>query len=427
MRISLNLVREVLKDALGRDSFIASFITKVKEDAAHPTAGITKDGVLHYNPIFTGQYIHSKEDLFALLFHEALHPAFSHFIHRNDDLENLACDAIINAVISTVYFCESNDGRLFERLYPEKGITALLRPESKLHDSRYRKVYATLYSRSSRSEKTTAGELIQTLKILSRGKKATVKVVLLGSHGALAKDSFAIPEEIAAKIACEISVHVRQKDAGYSELLKGMLLEVLKSKASIKKVLLEKYSTRKKLDNFKRLFEEKTRSVSPVPLYPSKRDLVLLALGIYPGYFHNQTMRPSSTKRGGLAIYLDVSGSVTEALPRILGILLPLKNCIKSIFQFSNQTVEVSFADLMEGKIMTTGGTDFNCVAESILEKDLDKAVIITDGSASLNGEMASKLEEQKPAILTIIVDGKESCPDFEPFGEVVPLEEVIG
>ena len=40
MKITLELVRQVLKEALGFDSFVASFITEVREDKDHPTAGI---------------------------------------------------------------------------------------------------------------------------------------------------------------------------------------------------------------------------------------------------------------------------------------------------------------------------------------------------------------------------------------------------
>jgi len=79
MKITLELVRQVLKEALGFDSFVASFITEVREDNNHPTAGIAKDGVLAYNPEFVSRYVTCKEDMFSLIFHELLHPMFGHF------------------------------------------------------------------------------------------------------------------------------------------------------------------------------------------------------------------------------------------------------------------------------------------------------------------------------------------------------------
>jgi len=82
MKITLELVRQVLKEALGYDSFIASFITEVREDKDHPTAGIAKDGVVAYNPEFVSRYVTCKEDMFSLIFHELLHPMFGHLEHR---------------------------------------------------------------------------------------------------------------------------------------------------------------------------------------------------------------------------------------------------------------------------------------------------------------------------------------------------------
>jgi len=80
MKITLETVREVLRDALGFESFTAAFITSVTEDPGHPTAGISKDGKLCYNPEFVSRYVSSTEDLFSLIFHELLHPMFGHFI-----------------------------------------------------------------------------------------------------------------------------------------------------------------------------------------------------------------------------------------------------------------------------------------------------------------------------------------------------------
>jgi uncharacterized protein with von Willebrand factor type A (vWA) domain len=137
-------------------------------------------------------------------------------------------------------------------------------------------------------------------------------------------------------------------------------------------------------------------------------------------------MKSFRRNKKGLAIYLDVSGSVIKALPKIIGVMLPLKNSVGSIFQFSNRVAEISFSELMQGKIMTTGGTDFNCVAESILEKGFNKAIVITDGYASLNDDLADKLAQHKAALLTIIVNGKDSCPELKPFGEVLKFEDMI-
>ena len=163
---------------------------------------------------------------------------------------------------------------------------------------------------------------------------------------------------------------------------------------------------------------------SPIPIYPSKRDLVLLASGVWPCYFHNHACRMTSRDRG-LAIYLDVSGSVNEHLPKILGVLRSLRNELTTIFQFINKVVETSFETLLNGNIQTTYGTDFDCIARHILDHGFDKAVIITDGYASMSDGLKHQLKNYGLVTLTILFDDAQTCEDFAQFGEVVLLADV--
>lgn len=183
---------------------------------------------------------------------------------------------------------------------------------------------------------------------------------------------------------------------------------------------------RRKIDRFRELFQSKRITVSPIPVHPSKRDLVLLAAGIWPCYFHNHASSVTCRDRG-LAIYLDVSGSVNEYLPKILGILKNLRKEITTIFQFSNKVVETSFETLLKGNIQTTYGTDFNCVAASILQRGFDKAVVITDGYALMSDELKEQLKKHGLVTLTILFDDAQECKDLAEFGEVVQLEEISG
>jgi len=152
--------------------------------------------------------------------------------------------------------------------------------------------------------------------------------------------------------------------------------------------------------------------------------LILLGAGFYPGFFHNQ-IKHSGKRNKGLAIYLDVSGSVNDYLPRILGILRNLKSEIQSIYLFSNRVYEVPFVALLKGKIRTTGGTDFNCVAESILDSNLDKVVIITDGYASLSRANNTKLHAKKVVMLTILFHRVHECAALKSFGDTAFLEDI--
>ena len=429
MKITLETVRSILKEALGFNSFIASFITEVREDPACPTACITRDGRLSYSPEFAGKYLESNADLFSLIFHELLHPMFGHFIHDAGEIEGIAADAVINAVISTGYGTESKGGRLFQKTHDPRGLTGLMRPLSLMRSSRYNKVYDRLYEigpHQSRSAFST-GELIQTLKILTPGENLDL-VLLLGSHGGEGKSGLrGVGSEILGRIAEEIQQSVLGRGgrhAGFSESLLGLLMEALRTNLSIRKALLGKFLTKRKVDRFKQMFRDRRVSVSPIPIHPSKRDLVLLAAGLHPAYFHGQASCPRKRERG-LAIYLDVSGSVNEVLPKILGILNNLRREITSVFLFSNQVVETSFETLLKGCIQTTYGTDFDCIARSILEKGFEKAVIITDGFASMDPELQEQLTSRKLQTLTILFESGQECEDFAPFGDIVHLDDI--
>jgi len=429
MKISLETVREVLKDALGFDSFVAGFISDVVEDSAIPTASINIEGRLAYNSEFVEKHITCKEDLFSLVFHELLHPMFGHFIYENGELENIAADAIINAVISEVYSEASRNGNLFRKFYPDRGLPGLLRPRSEMSRGKYSKVYERLYSQSEVHDSFTTGELIQTLKILTQSERLST-VVLIGSHshnGNAANQETAFPNELLSRIAEDLKRSVAGKGgrhAGFSSELLDLFMEALKTHLSIKKVLLQKFLTKRKLDRFKEYFRVQRVGVSPIPLYPSKRDLVLLASGFYPGYFHNHTSKPTSEEKG-LAIYLDVSGSVNDYLPKIIGVLSKLKNSVTSLFLFSNIVVETTMEDLIKGKIRTSYGTDFNCIAHSIIERRFEKAIIITDGYADMSEELSKQLKAMGLVTLTILFDGTTGCEDFAKFGDVVNLSDV--
>jgi hypothetical protein len=180
----------------------------------------------------------------------------------------------------------------------------------------------------------------------------------------------------------------------------------------------------RKLDHFKQSIHRPAIGVSPIPLHPSKRDFVLLAAGIPPFHYHNHTQR-IATKEHGLAVYLDVSGSVNDHLPEIVGVLSSLKAELTSIFLFSNKAVEVPFKTLLAGHVQTTYGTDFDCIADSILERAFDKAIVLTDGYACLNKEKQEELKARTTQVLTILFGGRKDCEEFASLGDVVQLEDV--
>jgi hypothetical protein len=101
---------------------------------------------------------------------------------------------------------------------------------------------------------------------------------------------------------------------------------------------------------------------------------------------------------------------------------------IEKVFTFSNDVVETSLKALAKGEgIRTTYGTDFDCVAASILERGYPKAVVMTDGYADMTDEHMEALKKRKVSILTVIFgDGDEECEALAAFGPVMKLEDVV-
>ena len=145
MEITLPIVRGLLREALGFDSFVAGFITSVTADQKVSTACIDVEGRLRYGPAFVKEHVKTREALFCLVMHELLHPFFRHYAYGGGKLVDLACDAVINAVVSQVFYRQSDDGCLFRDYYQGEGIEMILRPCQSIRNSRYARLHASLY------------------------------------------------------------------------------------------------------------------------------------------------------------------------------------------------------------------------------------------------------------------------------------------
>ena len=430
MEITLPVVRGLLREALGFDSFVAGFITSVTADAKVGTACIGADGRLRYSPGFVKKHVKTREALFCLVMHELLHPVFRHYAYGGDKLVNLACDAVINAVVSQVFYKQSNTGCLFRDFYQSEGIEMILRPCLSIRNSRYARVHACLYGSIEMGNTTrmTTGEMIQSLKVLAEGVELE-PVLLLGNHGAgdpVSGEGMELPAEAVENLAQGMKVALGKCNlASSNPSLCDMLTEVLKSHLSLKRRMLRDFTTNSAVARFRTPASRHARQSSPIPISPGKRDLVLLAAGVYPVYFHNR-LTQLSQERKGLAVYLDVSGSVNKHLPDIVGILKNMRSDIGSVFLFSNKVAEMPFTELVDkGKVETTYGTDFDCIAESILDKGFGKAVVLTDGYAGLKEENGEKLKRAGVRVLTVLFGGKVDCDEFAPFGPVMQLDDV--
>ncbi|MHC5056949.1 MAG: DUF2201 family putative metallopeptidase [Planctomycetota bacterium] len=315
MEITLELVRQILRRALGFESFAATFIRSVRADGkATRTAQIDREGRLTYSPEFVKAKVKSREDVFSLVMHELMHPLFNHYMYSSGALTNIACDAVINATLGRFFPQQSDCGRLFKRCYSDKGVEAILRPGSQnVREGRFEGIYTNLYgSHLPQTDRLTTGELIQTLKVLAEPVKVGA-ILLIGSHGecerkgALPGSTMELPQEILEKLAGEIEKAVKSSDAaGHGETLFGMLLQVLKTHLSMRRKLLKKFLTERAVGKFLEQNRSARRITSPVMLTPSKRDLVLLASGVWPVLFHNRAYSETRSRGRGLVFWFSL-------------------------------------------------------------------------------------------------------------------------
>jgi hypothetical protein len=96
--------------------------------------------------------------------------------------------------------------------------------------------------------------------------------------------------------------------------------------------------------------------------------------------------RPVNRDRHKTCVYLDVSGSVVEEVPRLARVLEPfLRRGLCSVYVFSTVVKEASVRDLVAGKFTTTGGTDIDCVLKHALSLPRTRRpktiIVITDGA----------------------------------------------
>lgn len=278
--------------------------------------------------------------------------------------------------------------------------------------------YARLYG-SART--LSSGEVIQSLKVLLEDDESCP--VLLGSHGEGDSLSDAVKEGLAQDFADAIDL-ADCVDNGSA--LYELFRKRLKSALSIQRAVLRRYTTTQRLDKFVAVCRETRMGVSPVPIAPTKRELIMMHAGMMPPHFRRPILADRTSKEG-LAVYLDVSGSVESHLPRILGILARLEDVLKGVYLFSTKVVEVPFKEVMAGKIQTTFGTSFDCVAESIVENRFKRAIVLTDGFAYMTQEKTIALADSKAKLLTVLFGGARTCEALAMHGDVVQLEDVVG
>lgn len=98
-------------------------------------------------------------------------------------------------------------------------------------------------------------------------------------------------------------------------------------------------------------------------------------------------------------VYLDVSGSMNNWLPALIGLLIPyVVRGRAAVYQFSTGVEKLSLDELRRGKLRTTQGTDINAVLHHLLstQPPVRNALILTDGfTGKPSGEHVRLMRER--------------------------------
>jgi hypothetical protein len=124
-----------------------------------------------------------------------------------------------------------------------------------------------------------------------------------------------------------------------------------------------------------------TVTESPIPVF-NRRSVVSSALGLTPLLFQQSLQEHKRVPVGErVHIYVDVSGSMDSIKGAIYGAVLDCEPWVfPEIHLFSTQVHDVTPHQLRIGLCKTTGGTDIDCVIKHMRDKDVKRALLLTDG-----------------------------------------------
>lgn len=372
----------------------------VEWDKEIPTACIrmsNKTFTLHFNPRFVSSHAATPHKFAALLLHELLHQLFGHQNYPSEQLWNIATDAYINAFISRLH---PSFQPMFADFYrPDVLPEAILRPGSLITNPLLRDTYHRLYSKL---DSITVPDIVAALKaaLPQRNTSAT----LLGSHH--------VSQEIDNGLLARITDALFKlgKQAGIENSPYWQTICVAKKKSNAFEKALRKalvYAVQGKIARALVSNGEYDRSVIPQSSL-GRREAVYYSAGLYPMFFSTP---PEEPEREAARVYVDVSGSVFSYLPFLYGVLRAVENMLTpECYLFSTRVEPITKEELRQGKVKTTVGTNFDCVADHLLENPTRKALIFTDGYAGIRPHRLQALKKANIHLVGAITESNNTC-----------------
>jgi hypothetical protein len=341
------------------------------------------------NPKFLEKHAESSERLLMLVMHELHHLLLGHtrLLPLSTALDNVVFDAVINSLLCRMFPNEAYTSLLTEFYSDERFPECMLRPPASwaphipvvpppaLNKPEFvdaAVVYCGLYSPTG----TTYSELYDVLRRGMNDQQAAA-VRLLGDHSGKPP-----PDELTLEALEEIAAAWPGADRlGRVLTDKRVQPRPGANRAALRRLLWQ-CADRGRHDRGARYpIPQPSPALAPW-LGFDRRTTVMRAMG------HEPLLQPIATSRprripasDKVHVYVDVSGSVTGFTGMLYGAVLDCREYVHpTVHLFSTMIADVTLAELRDGVSRTTGGTNLDCVAQHMLDHDVRRAVMLTDG-----------------------------------------------
>lgn len=414
-------------------------VVDIIEDSTVPTAQIDCQSppYIRINPTFVEQYCPTPERMTMLVMHELFHLILGHtrLFPRVTDIDNIVFDAVINSMLCRMYpedvFTSFFSGYYADSVFPD----CLLRPPAGWkpteipddvpvppallaeHMSYPADVYQALYSTGCTEDALRS--LFEIPAVLQEvGEGGLADVCLLGDHrnedddassgGELERRSPGLLETVKAVV---------ERWPQPPDPIAGTSLEALLHMHDVEvrlvppqqklEWLLRKIGNPAFNSSRRRAMVDTWATVPTVRTRLDRRGFVAEALG-QPWLLGSAVLPLRRLSRDAgvrTHLYLDVSGSVADILPLLIGAVKRHRSMLHPmVHMFSTSVVDVSIDALIRGKVRTGWGTSVECVASHMRTHRVQRAVLVTDGHVGPFGASARQVLED--AVLGVALVG---------------------
>jgi hypothetical protein len=399
------------------------------------------------NRPFVARHCTTRERLAMLVLHELSHISLGHtrLYPRPTPAHNIAFDAVINARLLQGFRRRGIDpgpyAALLESLYdPGEEPLFLLRPPPGWPDepryaagapARLGSIHQRLYEDADR---VTYAEIVRALHDRARAAGGgtdggDLLDRLLGGHGRTEREAAALSGGRDHNAAAALGPTIAALgDAGHGQGWESRQEESL--------LTLDRHRADRRLEQalaklLRRVF---TQGAAPVRRFhsiprpsvavdPSRdrraggRALLARRFGAPPPLLFASWVEERRPERTAALVYLDVSGSMEELLPRLHGALGSLQRLLAAeVFVFSGGVVRAPLGEFLRGAVRTTWGTDIapvleHAAAHAGARRGSRRALVLTDGWFSPPPAALVTRLRQSGAALHLAVAGTGPLP----------------